>query len=223
MGHEADAGPGATPTIVVPEVREYQRINAEVARLLDLGAPRVRLAGVDGQRLLLAGLAGPWSATVVVEGRAGPEVAAGLDAPNLTVVVFSDALDGAGSRLKCGRLWVLGDAGDAVGYAQAGGAIVVAGAAGDRAALNMEGGVLVLGGSVGRLAAERQRGGRVFVNEGRHGPHLGHAHRGGRVVVLSRPRPEDAADLEAFEAARRGLGDWSDAPWPGSAPGFRME
>ncbi|HWE37665.1 MAG TPA: glutamate synthase [Isosphaeraceae bacterium] len=221
--HEASPGPATTPTVVVPEVREYTRINAEVARLLDLGATRVRLAGVEGQRLLLAGLAGPWSATVVVEGRAGPELAAGMDAPGLTVVCHGDALDGAGSNLKSGRLWVLGDAGDAVGYAQAGGAIVVAGAAGHRAGLNMNDGVLILSGAVGRLAGERQAGGRIFVKEGHAGPHLGHGRRGGRLVVLTMPLPDDPADLDSHRAALRGMEEWRVGPWPGSAAGVRME
>jgi glutamate synthase domain-containing protein 3 len=209
--------------VVVPEVREYTRINAEVARLLDLGATRVRLAGVEGQRLLLAGLVGPWSATVVVEGTAGPELAGGMDAPGVTVVCLGDALDGAGSGLKSGRLWVLGDAGDAVGYAQGGGAIVIAGAAGHRAGLNMKEGILIFDRSVGRLAGERQAGGRIFVNEGCHGPHLGHGRRGGRLVVLTSPLPDDPADFEVHQAALRGMEEWRCGPWPGGAAGFRME
>ena len=47
---------GDEPAIVVPEVRDYTRINAELVRLLDAGHRRVRLAGVDGQRLLVQGL-----------------------------------------------------------------------------------------------------------------------------------------------------------------------
>ena len=63
-----------------------QRVNAELARHLDEGARRVRLTGVEGQRLMAAGLAGPWDAVVELEGRAGPELAAAMDAPGLTVV-----------------------------------------------------------------------------------------------------------------------------------------
>ena len=70
------------PVIVVPEVRDYTKINAELTRLLDAGHRRVRLAGVDGQRLLARGLRGDWSAEVIVEGNAGPELAADLIAPN---------------------------------------------------------------------------------------------------------------------------------------------
>ncbi len=61
-----------TPVVSIPDIRDYQRINAELAQLLDAGHPRVLLAGAEGQRLLVAGLAGAWSATVEVEGRAGP-------------------------------------------------------------------------------------------------------------------------------------------------------
>ena len=62
-----------------------------------------------------------------VEGVAGPELAAGLEAPGLTIVARSDVLDGAGSGLVEGLLVVLGSAGSAVGYAQQGGLIAVTG------------------------------------------------------------------------------------------------
>ena len=67
----------------IPEVREYPRINAEVVRHLDAGHARVVLAGAGGHRLLLHRLTGPWNAVVEVEGHAGPELAAELDAPGL--------------------------------------------------------------------------------------------------------------------------------------------
>jgi glutamate synthase domain-containing protein 3 len=179
--------------VSVPDVRDYQRINAELVQQLDEGHRRLRLAGAEGQRLLAAGLAGRWEAVVEVVGRAGPELAAGLDAPNLVVVALGAADDGAGSRLRAGLVVIVGDVGAAAGYAQEGGDLVVGGVAGPRAGLNQRGGNLVLGGRVGMLAAERQRGGRVYALGSTLGPHAGFGRRGGRLIPLA--TLDDAATL----------------------------
>jgi methylamine---glutamate N-methyltransferase subunit B len=179
----ADDTGGDVPVIVVPEVRDYTRINAELVRLLDAGHRRVRLAGVDGQRLLARGLRGGWEGVVLIEGDAGPELAADLDAPNLTIACTGGALDGAGSGLRAGQLIIRGDADTAVGYAQRGGRIVVIGSAGARAGLDQCGGVLVIAGSVGRLAGERQgQNGLFVVVDGPIGPFAGRGRRGGQFV-----------------------------------------
>src|SRR5438067_56282 len=81
----AENGPVAVPEVAVPEVRDYARINAELIALLDRGHRHVRLAGADGQRLLAHGLRGDWNELVEVQGHAGPELAADLDAPGLVV------------------------------------------------------------------------------------------------------------------------------------------
>jgi glutamate synthase domain-containing protein 3 len=155
---------------------------------------------------LLAGLAGGWSALVEIVGDVGPELAAGLDAPGVTVVAQGRSADGAGARLRAGRLILLGDTGDALGVGQQGGVILVAAGAGHRAGLNLCGGVLVVLGPLGRLAGERQTGGRMFVPAGRHGPHAGHGHRGGGLL-----RFEAVTDLglaaEDAEIFRSILGD----------------
>jgi glutamate synthase domain-containing protein 3 len=162
----------------VNEVRDYHRINLQVAQWLDAGIRRIRLTGVEGQRLLLAGLAGPWSAEIDVEGFAGPELATDLNAAGLVIRGHGGAADAAGSHLWAGSLLILGPAGDGVGYRQGGGLIVVAGGAGHRAGLEQSGGTLVLVGPAGRLAAERQRGGSLLALRGA-GPHLGRGARGG--------------------------------------------
>ncbi len=77
--HPADRP--ADVVIAVPEIRDYHAINSELVHRLDLGHRTIRLAGVRGQRLLAAGLVGGWSAVIELEGDAGPELAAGLDAP----------------------------------------------------------------------------------------------------------------------------------------------
>ncbi len=198
------AGGRPVPVLLVPEIRDYQRINAELAHALDEGAAEVRLAGVDGQRLLVAGLAGPWRARVIVEGPAGPELAAGLDAPGLVVIGTAGAADGAGAGMRAGRLVVRGEAGDSVGFAQRGGSIVVHGRAGHRAGLAQSGGTLVLLGGCGRLAGDRQSGGRLFVTAEGVGPHLGHGRRGGILVRLGpggEPIDAGEADREALASA----------------------
>ena len=168
-------GPSDPPAAIVPipEVREYPRINAEVVRHLDAGHARVILAGAEGHRLLLHGLTGPWNAVVEVEGHAGPELAAEMNAPGLIVVCRGPVADGAARDLREGRVIILGDAGDALAYSQRGGAVLVAGSTGHRAGLGLVGGSLVLLGAVGRLAGERQAAGRIYAVDGQLGPHPG--------------------------------------------------
>jgi glutamate synthase domain-containing protein 3 len=183
-----DSHPSDKPAdvvLAVPEIRDYHVINSEIVRHLDAGWPRIRLSGVRGQRLLAAGLSGPWSALIEVEGDAGPELAAGLEAPGLTVICRGAAADGAASRLGAGRLLVLGDVGMAFGYAQRGGLAVAAGDAAGRAGLCQCGGDLVLLAGAGPIAGERQQGGRLYARADRIGPHAGRGSRGGRFVRLS--------------------------------------
>lgn len=168
-----------SPAIVVPELRDYHQINAEIVRRLDRGETHVRLEGVERQRLLAAGLSGRWRATVELIGDAGPELAAGLDAPGLVVVCRGSSADGAGSGLRAGGLLLLGPTGAAVGYAQSGGLIVAIGPAGPRAGLKMSGGELVLATSTGPLAGEGQTGGRLYLPMTGDGPHVGWNARGG--------------------------------------------
>ena len=197
-----DAGldrPERLVVIPVAEIREYPRINAELARALDGGADCVRLAEVEGRRLLLAGLRGAWRAFVEVEGDAGPELAAEMDAPGVTVVARAAVGDGAGRGLIAGKILIFGDAGDAVGYDQRGGTIVVNGRAGHRAGLRQQGGDLYLWGGAGRLAGDRQAGGGLFVCPDLVGANLRHAATGGRLVPLKKR----VRDFDAFDVNER--------------------
>ena len=188
--HLAAAFPAVPDSVLsVPEIRDYDRINAELVQRLDAGQSYVRLSGAEGQRLLLAGLTGGWSALVEIEGDAGPELAAGLDCPGVTVVARGLTADGAGARLKGGRLILKGDTGDALGAGQEGGVILAARGAGHRAGLGQRGGVLVVLGPLGRLAGERQTGGRMFVPAAQLGPHAGHGRRGGDLLRFESCRP----------------------------------
>lgn len=191
------------PRLAIPEIRDYQRINAELLSLLDKGHPRVRLEGAEGQRLLISGLSGPWKAVVEIEGRTGPELCAGLDAPGLTVVARGATADGAGRGLRAGALIVLGSAGDAAGYEQSGGLIAIVGPAGHRAGLAQSGGTLAVFGSIGRLPADRQAGGVFFVRGGPLGAHPGRGRRGGRLLAFSAVDGLDPADAPAWDEVLR--------------------
>jgi glutamate synthase domain-containing protein 3 len=180
---------GANSVLSIPEVRDYQRINAEVAQRLDQGQRHVRLRGAEGQRLLLAGLEGPWQALVEIAGNAGPELAAALNAPALTLVLHGPAADGAARGLRAGRLIVLGPAGDALGIGQEGGVVLAAAGAGHRAGLGQRGGLIVVLGPLGRLACERQAGGILFAGDGL-GPYAGHGRRGGALIRFNAALPD---------------------------------
>jgi len=206
-----DPGEGPTPpSLFIPEIRDYQRINADLANLLDQGHPRIRLEGAEGQRLLVAGLAGPWHAVVEVDGRTGPELAAGLDAPHLVVVARGATADGVGLGLRSGVVLVLGAAGDAAGYGQSGGVLVVDGPAGHRAGLAQSGGILALLGPAGRLAGDRQTGGHLFAPLGAFGPHAGRGRRGGRLVEGPTAGPLDPDAARAWREARAAAAPWVD-------------
>lgn len=208
-----DQRPTPVAEIPVALVRDYQRINRELIVALDAGQRRLRLTGAEGQRLLVSGLAGPWEAVIEVDGDAGPELAADLDAPGLTVLCSGKAADGAGRGLKAGRLAIRLDAGDAVGAAMSGGSIVVAGRTGHRAGLGQRGGTLVLLGAVGRLAADRRRGGFVLADPARLEPPAGRPRGDGPGII---PLPHDAGPIAAMppgaaDALLAALDDLPDA------------
>lgn len=202
----------AAAIVSAPEIRDYAKINAEVVERLNAGCTEVKVQGVAGQRLLLAGLRGSWNATIEIEGDAGPELAAGLDAPDLLVVCKGGAGDGAGSGMRSGRLLVLGPAGDAIGYNQAGGTIVAAGAVSHRAGLRQAEGTLVLMGETGRLAGDRQTGGLTIARDELLGPRAGRGRQGGGFVRYERLQvsfaPGECPELADLGKALAGLEPW---------------
>jgi methylamine---glutamate N-methyltransferase subunit B len=199
----------AEVVLSVPEIRDYRTINGELVRHLDQGCQSFRLTGVNGHRLLVAGLAGSWTAVIEVVGGAGPELAAEMDAPGVTVVCRGSTADGGASRLKSGRVLILGAAGPAFGYALRGGLAMVVGTSGARAGLRQLGGDLILFGHAGPLAGERQLGGRLLTHADL-GPHAGRGRLGGRFIrmdvgggVLG-----DAEDRAAMGAALSAFNPW---------------
>lgn len=204
-----------TAVLSVPDIRDYEKINAELVQRLDSGTARICLAGAEGQRFLAAGLKGTWNAVIEVEGRAGPELAAAMEAPGLTVVCRGPAGDGAGRGLRAGRILLLGDASEGLAYAQQGGTVLATRGAGARAGLNQRGGVLAILGPVGRLAGERQSGGLLFAFRDQLGPYVGRGWRGGRLLrLISESVGDDqvnATDLATFRAVLRDFSRWTEA------------
>lgn len=192
-----------TLVLSVPEVRDYARINAQVSRWLDAGNRRIVLAGVSNQRLLLAGLQGQWDATIEVQGDAGPELAAGMNAPGVVVTCLGCSADAAGTRLAAGTLRILGDAADCLGYRQRGGRILAARSAGHRTGLEMSGGSLFVIGSAGRLFGERQHGGRLVVSSGQVGPFTGFGRDGGSLHLGGIPDDLEADERTAIDELLR--------------------
>jgi methylamine---glutamate N-methyltransferase subunit B len=205
----------AEVVLSVSEIRDYRAINGELVRHLDDGRRRFRLTGANGHRLLVAGLTGPWSAVIEVDGNAGPELSAEMDAPGVTVVCRGAAADGGASRMKSGRVLILGAVGPAFGYALRGGLAMVVGTAGARAGLRQLGGDLILLGPAGSLAGERQAGGR-FITHGPLGTHPGRGRQGGRFIRMDveggvlGDADDRGAMREAFEAFAPWLGPTSD-------------
>ncbi|MGP0070187.1 MAG: glutamate synthase [Isosphaeraceae bacterium] len=199
----------AEVVLSVPEIRDYRAINGELVRHLDQGCRQFRLNGANGHRLLVSGLAGSWNALIEIIGDAGPELAAEMNAPGITVVCRGSAADGGASRLKSGRVLILGAAGPGFGYALGGGLAVVAGRAGPRAGLLQHGGDLILLGPAGPLAGERQTGGRLLTLA-ELGPHAGRGRQGGRFVRMDVDGGTlgDSDDRAAMEAALSAFAPW---------------
>ena len=133
-------------------------------------------------------------------------MAAGLDAPGVTIVARGDTRDGAGRGLRAGAIVVLGDADAGLGYGQSGGTLVVTGSAGPRAGLMQSGGTLAVLGPVGRLAGDRRSGGTFFLDAASAGPHRGRGERGGRWIDWSGPLdPVDEAEWADLERVASGF------------------
>ncbi len=207
--------PASSPEVVlsVAEIRDYRTIHDELVRHLDQGFHKFRLTGTRGHRLLVSGLAGPWSAVIEIFGDAGPELVAGMDAPGVTVVCHGSIGDGGASGLKSGRMLVFGTAGPAFGYALRGGLAMAVGEVGARAGLRQSGGDLILLGRTGPMAGERQLGGRILAHA-EMGPHAGRGRRGGRLIRIDAGGGVigDHDDRAAMDSALAAF-----APWLGTS------
>ncbi len=206
MRPDAEAGGGSPPPrLSIPEIRDYQRINAELISLLDQGHREVYLDGAEGQRLLASGLRGGWRCLIEIEGATGPELAADLDAPGVTIMARGRAADGLARGVRSGTVVVLGGAGDGCGFGQSGGTVVVVGPSGHRAGLAQSGGTIAILGPIGRLPCDRQSGGRLFYRGDRPASFAGRGRSGGRLIRVGGedpvPEPDRAEWLRLLDLA----------------------
>ncbi|MFM1801712.1 MAG: hypothetical protein RJA81_1064 [Planctomycetota bacterium] len=147
----------------LPEWRDSQAVTRQVVTALNLGVSKVVLSGARGDRLLLAGLSGDWSATIRIDGNVGSELAREMNSPGITVLATGDVGAGAGSGLKAGRLLILGRSGALAGTQIENGEIWCLGPAGNRLGYRASGGLIVVGDGLGLMAMDRRVSGTVRI------------------------------------------------------------
>ena len=147
--------------IHLPEWRDSHAVTQQVALSLNRGVAKVHLTGARGDRLLLAGLTGSWTAEIRIDGDLGTELARDMNAPNIFVLADGAAGAGAGAGLKAGTLVISGKAGPLLGSQIKGGEIWALAGSGARLAYRAEGGRIVAASAIGPMAMDRRRGGTL--------------------------------------------------------------
>jgi formylmethanofuran dehydrogenase subunit C len=147
----------------LPEWRDSHAVTQQVALALNHGHKKIVLSGARGDRLLLAGLTGPWAAEIRIDGDVGTELARGLDTPAIFVLVDGNAGAGAGYGLKSGTLVIAGRSGALLGSHIEGGEIWAIGDAGNRLAHCANGGRIIVGARIGPMAMDRRRAGTLTI------------------------------------------------------------
>lgn len=147
----------------LPEWRDSHAVTQQVGLALNKGYRQIFLTGARGDRLLLAGLSGPWEAEVRIDGDVGTEFARGLSASGLFVLVNGSSGAGAGYGLKAGTLVVAGKSGAMLGTHIEGGEIWALGFAGSRLAHCSKGGRIVVGNGIGPMAMDRRISGTLTI------------------------------------------------------------
>jgi glutamate synthase domain-containing protein 3 len=147
----------------LPEWRDSHAVTQQVGLALNKGYRQISLTGARGDRLLLAGLSGPWEAEVRIDGDVGTEFARGLNATGLFVLVNGSSGAGAGYGLKAGTLVVAGKSGAMLGTHIEGGEIWALGFAGSRLAHCSKGGRIVVGNGIGPMAMDRRISGTLTI------------------------------------------------------------
>jgi glutamate synthase domain-containing protein 3 len=147
----------------LPEWRDSHAVTQQVGLALNKGYRQIFLTGARGDRLLLAGLSGPWEAEVRIDGDVGTEFARGLNASGLFVLVNGSSGAGVGYGLKAGTLVVAGKSGAMLGTHIEGGEIWALGFAGSRLAHCSKGGRIVVGNGIGPMAMDRRISGTLTI------------------------------------------------------------
>lgn len=155
---------GATATVDTTGVY-FQQLNETIRDLIGEGVTNVRIAGVNGQRYIGAGLRTP-GVRIEAHGTAGNDTAMFMDGPEIEV--FGNAQDGVGNTMSSGRVVVHGDAGDVLGYGMRGGRVYIKGDVGYRVGIHMKAyekhvPVLVCGGKARDFFGEYMAGGMLVL------------------------------------------------------------
>lgn len=150
-----------TLRIHLPEWRDSYAVTQQVAGALNKGIERIYLSGARGDRLLLAGLTGPWSAEIRIDGDLGTELAREVNAPSLFILANGNAGAGAGYGLKGGTLAISGSCGALLGSGIKGGEIWALAGTGTRLGHRASGGRLVISSGIDAMAMDRRTGGTI--------------------------------------------------------------
>lgn len=155
-----------TKTKIVIDARGvyYKDLNEQIHQILANGAKEITLANVNGQRYIADGVKS--KARIFVEGVPGNDLAAFMDGP--TLIVKSNAQDGACNTMNDGKVVVWGDAGDVLGYGMRGGKLFIKGNVGYRVGIHMKEykkqvPVIIAGGTARDFLGEYMAGGIVIL------------------------------------------------------------
>ena len=142
----------------------YREVNAKLRELASLGAEKVILKEVYGQRYIGTGIKGRLK--IEVYGTAGNDLGIFLYGPEIEV--FGNAQDGVGNTMREGKIVVRGHAGDVCGYGMRGGKVYVEGDVGYRVGIHMKGykelvPTFIVGGKAGNFFGEYMAGGILIL------------------------------------------------------------
>lgn len=142
----------------------YKDLNDQIHEALANGAEEITLLNVNGQRYI--GNAVQSKVRIIIEGVPGNDLAAFMDGP--TLIVKSNAQDGACNTMNDGKVVVWGNAGDVLGYGMRGGKLFVRGNVGYRVGIHMKEymdkvPVIIAGGNAGDFLGEYMAGGIIIL------------------------------------------------------------
>jgi glutamate synthase domain-containing protein 3 len=151
----------------------------------------ITVKNVLGHRYIGCGMTE--SATIIVEGVPGNDMAAFMNGPK--IIVHGNAQDGVGNTMNAGKVVIKGDAGDILGHSMRGGKIYVRGSVGYRTGLHIKSykeqfPIIVIGGCVRDYLGEYMAGGVIIVlgmpgnaNNGIVGRYVGTGIHGGALFI----------------------------------------
>jgi len=180
---------------------DHHTLNKEVREAIALGARRIVLKGVLGQRYIGA-TASARDLLIEVHGTPGNNLGAFLNGS--TIEIFGNAQDLTGNTMNSGRIVIHGSVRDVTGLAARGGEILIKESAGYRTGIHMkefrgEGSSLIIGGRSGDYLGEYMAGGTILVlglsieDLPPIGQQIGAGMHGGRMFINGKVSPKQLA------------------------------